>query len=66
LLALWYFENKNLEQAEHLLAQVKNYSLANLLTRTFAAGWPVETFEKMRVELHPKVKENIFEKVEVA
>jgi hypothetical protein len=66
LLALWYFENKNLEQAEHLLTQVKNYSLANLLTRTFAAGWPIETFEKMRVELHPKIKENIFDKVEVA
>ena len=66
LLALWYFENKNTEQAKSLISKIKNYSLAELLTRTFNSGWPVETFEKMRVELHPKVKENIFQSEKVA
>jgi len=36
------------------------YTLAKLLRRTFAAGWPPENFAKMRAELHPKITETLF------
>ncbi len=36
------------------------YSLAKLLRRVFAAGWPPESFTKMRGELHPKICAAIF------
>lgn len=37
------------------LADDAEYSLANLLTRVFRAGWTVESFKEMTRELHPKV-----------
>lgn len=37
-----------------------DYSLALLLKRVFDAGWPKESFAKMRAELHPKVVASIF------
>jgi hypothetical protein len=36
------------------------YSLARLLHRVFAAGWPQQAFASMRHELHPKVCAGIF------
>jgi hypothetical protein len=36
------------------------YSLALLLRRVFAAGWPPQAFASMRHELHPKVCAAIF------
>ena len=38
------------------------YSLALLLRRVFTAGWPPESFARMRKELHPKVCAGIFER----
>ena len=66
LLALWRWENKNTEQAEHLLAQVKDYPLAELLKRAMNAGWASEQFQVMREELHPKVTAGIFGELAVA
>lgn len=37
-----------------------SYSLAKLLRRVFAAGWPPESFTRMRAELHPKICAAIF------
>jgi hypothetical protein len=37
------------------------YSLALLLRRVFSAGWPAAAFIQMREQLHPKVKNAIFE-----
>jgi hypothetical protein len=37
-----------------------NYPLAKLLKRVYAAGWPPESFAKMRAELHPKVVATLF------
>jgi hypothetical protein len=36
------------------------YSLAALLRRIFAAGWPPTALTQMRAELHPKVRQGIF------
>ncbi len=36
------------------------YSLAKLLRRAFAAGWPPSRFAEMRSELHPKICEALF------
>jgi hypothetical protein len=36
------------------------YSLASLLRRVFSAGWPPESFAKMRSQLHSKVTAGIF------
>jgi len=36
------------------------YSLAKLLRRVFAAGWPPESFTRMRGELHPKICAALF------
>jgi hypothetical protein len=66
LLALWRWENNNKEQAEHLLAQVNSYPLADLLKRTMSAGWASEMFQQMREELHPKVTAGIFGELAVA
>jgi len=41
-----------------------NYPLAKLLKRVYAAGWPPESFAKMRGELHPKVVATLFGKDE--
>ena len=64
--ALMWWEIGNIEQAEHLLAQIKGYPLADLLKRTMSAGWASEQFQVMREELHPKVTEAIFGKLAVA
>ncbi len=37
------------------------YSLAHLLRRAFAAGWPPSHFQRMRAELHPKITASIFQ-----
>ena len=42
----------------------QNYPLAKLLKRVYAAGWPPESFAKMRAELHPKVVATLFGKDE--
>ena len=41
-------------------ADQANYPLAKLLKRVYAAGWPPESFAKMRTELHPKVVATLF------
>ena len=61
LLAALEYEQDNKEDALIMLSNAdKNYSLAMLLTRVFAAGWPKEAFGNMRAELHPKVIAGIF------
>lgn len=41
---------------ERALCDDPHYSLAHLLQKTFAAGWPPEAFTTMRHELHPKLQ----------
>ena len=41
-------------------ADDENYSLTTLLVRVFSAGWPADSFNQMRKELHPKVCETIY------
>jgi hypothetical protein len=36
------------------------YPLAKLLRRVYAAGWPPESFTRMRADLHPKVCASLF------
>lgn len=38
----------------------EDYSLSGLLYRVISAGWPKESFQQMRNELHPKVVAGIF------
>ena len=52
---------KSLEKA---LEDQPNYPLAKLLKRVYAAGWPPESFAKMRGELHPKVVATLFGEAE--
>ena len=52
---------KSLEKA---LEDQPNYPLAKLLKRVYAAGWPPESFAKMRAELHPKVVATLFGEAE--
>ena len=42
------------------IADDAQYSLATLLQRVFASGWPVNAFAAMRADLHPKVCAMIF------
>jgi hypothetical protein len=42
------------------IADDARYSLATLLQRVFASGWPVNAFAAMRADLHPKVCAMIF------
>jgi hypothetical protein len=42
------------------LADDARYSLATLLQRVFASGWPINAFAAMRLDLHPKVCALIF------
>jgi hypothetical protein len=37
-----------------------DYSLAQLLSRVFVAGWPAKSFADMRAKLHPQVTDKIF------
>lgn len=61
LLALTYYELDDKDAALMILNGVKHdYSLSQLLKRVFVAGWPKESFQQMREELHPKVVETIF------
>jgi len=61
LLAALEYEQDNKEDALIMLSNAnENYSLAMLLTRVFAAGWPADAFGQMRSELHPKVVAGIF------
>jgi type II secretory pathway component PulL len=64
LVAAIAYEKDESALAEQALARAFEddplYSLATLLRRVFAAGWPKEAFASMRVELHPKVCAGIF------
>jgi len=40
---------------DRAIADDAGYQMAKLLRRTFAAGWPPESFSAMRAELHPKI-----------
>ena len=61
LLAALEYEQDNKEDALLMLSNAsKDYSLAQLLTRVFEAGWPANAFGNMREELHPKVVAGIF------
>jgi len=61
LLAALEYEQENKEDAFIMLSNAnENYSLAKLLARVFAAGWPADAFGQMRIELHPKVIAGIF------
>lgn len=46
---------------ERALEDDSRYQMAKLLRRTFAAGWPPESFTKMRQELHPKICAALFD-----
>ena len=55
-------ENNNVETAEGWLGFAdKDYPLAQLLRRVYAAGWEPKSFAHMRDDLHPKVEATIFE-----
>ncbi len=60
LLALVRYEAGDAQGAkgalERALCDDPHYSLAHLLQKTFAAGWPPEAFITMRHELHPKLE----------
>lgn len=60
VLALLRYENGDSQGAramlERALCDDPHYSLAHLLQKTFAAGWPPEAFTTMRHELHPKLR----------
>ena len=45
---------------DRAVADDEHYSLALLLRRVFTAGWPAQSFTKMRTDLHPKVVATIF------
>ena len=62
----YFFETGDIEMAVMLLATAldtkSDYSLALLLKRVVEAGWPADSFRKMREELHPQVILNLEEK----
>ena len=62
LLALTYYEKHEDGKANEALAQAlaQGYSLATLLNRMFQTNCPVDEFNNMRQELHPRVKAGIF------
>ena len=61
LLAALEYEQDNKEDALIMLSNAsEKYSLAMLLARVFAAGWPANAFGQMRNELHPMVVAGIF------
>lgn len=66
LLAALEYEQDNKEDALIMLSNAnEKYSLAMLLVRVFAAGWPANAFGQMRNELHPKVIAGIFDTIPV-
>jgi hypothetical protein len=62
LLALTHYEKHEDGKANEALvpALAQGYSLATLLNRVFQTNWPVDAFQSVRMELHPKVTANIF------
>jgi hypothetical protein len=62
LLALTYYEKHEDGKANEALAPAlaQGYGLATLLNRVFQTNWPVDAFNSMRQELHPKVTAGIF------
>jgi hypothetical protein len=62
LLALTYYEKHEDGKANEILKPVvaQGYPLAKLLDRVFQTNWPVDAFNNMRQELHPKVTAGIF------
>jgi hypothetical protein len=62
LLALTYYEKHEDGKASEVLRPVaaQGYPLAMLLNRVFQSNWPVDAFNNMRQELHPKVTAGIF------
>ena len=62
LLALTYYEKHEDGKANEALAPAlaQGYSLATLLNRVFQTNWPVDAFNSMRMELHPRVTAKIF------
>jgi hypothetical protein len=58
------YESADKESAAQYLrraiADDARYSLATLLQRVFASGWPINAFAAMRADLHPKVCAMIF------
>lgn len=63
ILAALYYELDDIDNAEMSIELASDgYSLANLLRRVFASGWPANSFAQMRAELHPKVTAGIFGK----
>jgi hypothetical protein len=62
LLALTYYEKHEDGKANEILRPVvaQGYSLAKLLDRVFQTNWPVDAFNSMRQELHPRVTAGIF------
>lgn len=62
----YFFETGDIEMAVMLLATAldtkSDYSLALLLKRVVEAGWPSDSFRRMREELHPQVIANLEEK----
>ena len=55
----YFFETGDIEMSVMLLATAldtkSDYSLALLLKRVIEAGWPTDSFRRMREELHDKV-----------
>lgn len=61
LVATVYYDQDRVEDAVNTINEAnKDYPLAVLLKRVYAAGWPKESFAQMRSELHPKVVATIF------
>lgn len=61
LLSTVYYENDEpIKALETLSKATDQYPLAQLLNRVYVAGWPKESFARMRNELHPKVTATIF------
>lgn len=57
IVSAFYYEQGHTETARQFVASglAVDYSLASLLARVYVAGWPVESFARMRGELHHKV-----------
>jgi hypothetical protein len=64
LLSIAAYEKCEIELAREsldlALATDIEYPLALLLERVYEAGWPPESFAKMRIELHPKIEATLF------
>lgn len=64
ILSSYYYELNDKELAFLSIVQAQmldpNYSLAQLFTRVYKAGWESSQMTKMRGELHPKVSAEVF------